>query len=137
MRQFTKLLAALATLFLTVAFISCGDAKSSTNDEPQPVVFAVTLNQGESSATGYFTFKADGTYVNSWDMSDDAADYVESQGTYTGDPSTDGELILTKIKVANFSDFPNLKDFDGGDPTFTITISNGKFTVLGNEYSRQ
>lgn len=136
MRQFTKLLAALAVLFLAVAFISCSGPNSSTNDEPQPVVFALTLTQGQSSATGYFTFKADGTYVNSWDMSD-ATDYVESQGTYTGDPSTDGELILTKIKVVNYSDFPNLKDFDGGDPTFTITISNGKFTVLGNEYSRQ
>lgn len=138
MRQFTKLLAALAVLFLAVAFISCSGPNSSTNDEPQDVVFASESRTygPTSTAISSYNFKTDGTYEARDEVSNGDV-YINSQGTYTGDPSTDGDLILTQKKVVDYNNYPNLKDCEEPYQTYTITISNGKFTLSTTEFTRQ
>lgn len=58
-----------------------------------------------------------------------------SAGTYTGDPSKDGNLSLLETQRATY---PGATLTDRDPPLdSTLTIANGKFTAGVTEYTRQ
>ena len=158
MKHFTKLITSLLLLFLLAALAGCSGTSSSTNDEPAATATDTTTTQStDTNGTGNnerhdvvfagpeedmpwggtmiqkYTFKTDDTWTNNLHYSSGNVTYAGA-GTYTGDPSKDGTLSLIQTKETDNKG--GLKDI-ADPPSFTITISNGKFTFSSTEYTRE
>lgn len=148
MRKVSILSLWFAAFLMAVCFIGCsngsssGDGNSDGNSDENSdenssgssgasknVVYKAT----EESFIYTAVFQADGTFyinvaMNAYDMGN------EWEGTYTGDASKDGTIIVTILKHLEGRE---LKDYEGADKTQDIEITDGKFTFEYNEYTRQ
>lgn len=166
MKKFLKALAALAALALvSTSFIACSD---DDDEKDSAVVFEGTGT--DEAGTRTVTFK-DGNFVVHVNSSvNDSSitmtlDFDERKGTYTGDPSKDGDVKMkithmadteseeasqkveqkcsaaaeagsTSVKITN-EDFP-LTDLPSSKQTeFTISIIDGKITYDEIVYTRK
>ncbi len=132
MRKVSILSLFLAAFLMALCFTACsnGNNPSDNNNTNNTIVF---VSQQSMGVVYKAFFYADKKYkmtsaVNSY------AEEIESQGTYTGDPSKDGKVIITQLKaVVNH----NLVD-DTNHTQTELNISNGQFTVpRGEVYTRQ
>lgn len=91
------------------------------------------------NATEYVIFEVDGTFT---DIEGSKNSEMEvSRGTYVGDASKDGEILITILK--KYKD-GNYIDYTGDDATQTVKISEGKlpaifvpWRIMNNTYTRQ
>lgn len=84
------------------------------------------------------TFKNDGTFSVSqkMKMGEQESDFgVVMKGTYTGNAAVDGTVTITITHMMN--DDGELAAYTDSDATQTVTISNGKCTFDGMEFTRQ
>ena len=162
MKQFTKLITSLLLLFLLAALVGCSGTSSSNNDEPAAAATETTTTQSNDNTDtngtennerhdvvfaalevdmggGYllvekFIFKTDGTWIIHYYLPEDDG-YDVGEGTYTGDPSKDDtiSLIQTKQFVNPGSPLQEMSE----PYTFSVTITNGKFTKDDTEYTRE
>ena len=146
MRKVSILSLWLAALLMAVCFIGCssgnstedspatetssGDNTSDNNNTNNAVVFVSEQALGVIYKAYFY---ADGKYKMTSAVNSYAVE-TESEGTYTGDASIDGTVMLTQLKY-----LLNHTLVDDPDHTqIELTISGGKFTVpRGDEYTRQ
>ncbi|MBP3709595.1 MAG: hypothetical protein J6I73_04240 [Treponema sp.] len=116
MNNNSKIFLVLAACAAVVVFAAC-----KQNAPEWPVEYTDAATVGIASVTNYFRFEEDGTFLTGTRTSA-AGQTIEVKGfsgTYTGNPKADGEVKIT---------------YSSG--TSTLTISGGKFTFAGKEYSR-
>lgn len=129
-------------------FVACSD----DDDEPSTVAvyeceYKWTAEDGTTECynTHTVTFYDDGTFTNTLVGKNDEEswNYTYQKGTYTGDPAKDGKITITATKIADWDDDDNIKLIDvpeEGKEYYTnieITISGGKFTYEGDEYTKK
>jgi len=155
-----------AALIFTAA--SCKNDNDDDDDTDKNIVFKATQDEAEV----VFSFNSDKTFVTHAKGTIDAVvndnsdncikldmDMDLAAGTYTGDPSKDGTVVMTTTKEALFAD-NDLSTFfsavilkstitnkeaplkDITPKSETITISGGTFTVVNDDgesvtYTRQ
>ena len=135
MRKVSILSLLLAAFLMALCFTACSNGNNpsdnnNTNNTSNTIVFVSQQSMGVVYKTFFY---ADKKYkmtsaVNSY------AEEIESQGTYTGDPSKDGKVIITQLKA---SVNHNLVD-DINHTQTELNIINGQFTVpRGEVYTRQ
>ena len=157
---FLVMLASLAVSFVSTSFVACSD----DDDDDGPSTVATFKNES-ATADEYdtVTFYSDKTWkLHAYSKETEGGftfitDLDGAIGTYTGDPSKDGDVVLKETKEADIdktallkkiteaassgktsitftnSDFP-LKDHA---EEMTITISNGKTTVDKETFVKQ
>ncbi len=123
MKSIKKILFIMAALAATLAFVSC----SSGDDDDDDGVVAV-YKYSEHGLSLKITCWDDGT----WEFIEDASGATpEMSGTYSGDPSKDGDVKIT-VK----------KEYKGGEMVdvnedYTLIIKNGSFEFDGATFTRQ
>ena len=157
MKKIFNLFAILLAISLaTVSFVSCSSDSDDDDDDSSSAVAVFKATDDEGTQT--YSFYADNTYVyhskcsyteNGTTINEDLD--IEA-GTYTGDPTKDGSVVVTITKYADWdapavaaaiasgktvtnSEAPLVAASDS-EPE-TITISGGKFTYDHDEYTRQ
>ena len=118
MKSIKKLIFVLAALTAVFGFVACSD--DDDDGGSSAVVFVATVDG--ASATVTFDggdFKAV--------LNVPGNSYELASGTYTGDPSKDGDITLKYAKMSGMTI----------TRTETVTIKNGKVTVNGTEYTRK
>lgn len=164
MKHFTKLIPSLLVLFLLAALTGCSGTSSSTSDEPAAATTDTTATDTTTTQStdtngtennerhdvvfaapevdmggGYYLvekyiFKTDGTWIIHYYLPEDDG-YDVGEGTYTGDPSKDDTLSL--IQTKQFVN-PGSPLEEMSEPyTFSVTITNGKFTKDDTVYTRE
>ncbi len=134
MRKVSILSLWLAAFLMTVCFIGCSSGNPSNDNPAKNTSSSVITYKGSYSSLNYtFAFTADNKFTltsayNSY------AEEIEYKGTYTGDASKDGTVVLTILKHRVGR---NLEDYTGSEATRELAIANGKFTFEGTEYTRQ
>ena len=162
------IIAAFMSAALIFSAASCKNDTDDDDDTDKTVVFKATQDEAEVVCS----FNSDKTFVTHAKGTIDAVDNDDSvnsikldmdmdltAGTYTGDPSKDGIVVMTTTKEASFAD-NDLSTFfsavilkstitnkeaplkDVTPETKTITISGGTFTVVNDDgesvtYTRQ
>ena len=132
----------LICLMVLVAsvFVSCGGNKDATGggDSDVKAVFVHTETDSESGVTVTITttsvFKKDGTFTVK--MNDGSQEFVVMTGTYTGDPSVDGDIEITILEEMD-EESEEMKPVPEAYSKMTITITDGKCTFGSDEYTRQ
>ena len=145
MRKVSILSLWLAAFLMAVCFIGCSNGNTSddsgeesatenstSSDNTTSSTSAITFKGTLSSINYTFVFSADGKFkvtsaVNAYAVEDDYT------GTYTGDASQDGTVVITILKHRVYRD---LVDYTGSDATQELTIANSKFTFDGTEFTR-
>ena len=117
MKSIKKLIFVLAALTAVFGFVACSD--DDDDGGSSAVVFVVTTN-GVTVATATF----DG---GNFEVVNNAASVEMASGTYTGDPSKDGDITLKYAKMSGVT----------ATKTETVTITNGKVNILGTVYTRK
>ena len=126
---------------LTKKSVSSGSTSSSGSSSN---VVAVYENYGTASTDAMWSMTA--TFYG--DFTFEAIIYVpsfayigkEAYGTYTGDPSKDGEITMTYEFIDGYEDNKELWYDDAGielNKPVTVTIKDGKCEILGDVYTRQ
>ena len=134
MRKVSILSLWLAAFLIAVCFIGCSNGNSSDDGNSSGTTpSAITFKGSESMVDYTFVFKSDKSFTNSSAINS-YAEETDYSGTYTGDPSKDGtvEITILKERVGR-----ELQDYAGSDATQELTITNGKFTFDGTEFTRQ
>ena len=145
MKSIRKILFVMATLAAVFGFVAC----SNDDDEPSTVAvyeyketWPAEDGTTECSDTYTVTFYDDNTYtVTSVGKDDeDSWNHTMQKGVYTGDPSKDGTIKMTAKKV-DWGDNGELIDVPEEDKEnytdIEITISGGKATIDGDEYTKK
>lgn len=157
MKKFFGLVAAL----LAVSLVSFGFVACSDDDDDDPVVINYIVNDVSNAAVkatyagvesgtdddgiAYtanvtVTFYEDDTWKTDTVASALGVIYMETDGsgTYTGDPSKDGTIVVKKLKtysegevIQDYSSYASLTSVS------TITISDGKFKFESVEFTKQ
>lgn len=116
MKTTQKCFLVLAACVAVAMFASC-----KQNAPEWPVEYTYAVSSAGASVTNYFRFEEDGTFSNGTrtSVAGQAIEVKGLSGTYTGNPKADGEVEITYSSTKK-----------------TLTISGGKFTFGGIEYSR-
>ena len=94
MKKFAKISAVLAAMVLALAFVGCKD----DDDDPSVVTtWAYTMEDEDGSATSTLYFYDDNTFKIIF--SEGAITVTGATGTYTGDTTKDGNVVITIKKV--------------------------------------
>jgi hypothetical protein len=134
MRKVSILSLWLAAFLMAVCFIGCSNGNSSDDgNSSETTSSAITFKGSESMVDYTFVFKSDKSFTNSSAINS-YAEETDYSGTYTGDPSKDGSVEITILKERVGRE---LQDYAGSDATQELTITNGKFTFDGTEFTRQ
>lgn len=146
MRKVSILLLWFAAFLMAVCFIGCSNGNNSddsaeesatenstSSDNTTSSTSAITFKGTDSSLNYTFVFSADGKFSVTSAINSYAVEY-DYTGTYTGDASKDGTVVLTILKHRVGR---NLEDYIGSEATRELAIANGKFTFEGTEYTRQ
>ena len=136
----------LTIICLCLMTVSCKSQSAKSNDKADdPNTAAVYVSAGsfkeqttEVSYTNTLTFSKDGSWLlhSTVKMQKNIQDADCAAGTWTGDVTADGEVTLTKTKVID-NDTGKLADWTRENAAVTVTISDGKLTYEGAEYSRK
>ena len=118
MKSIKKLIFVLAALAAVFGFVACSD--DDDDGGSSAVVFVATVNGASATAT----FDGGNFEVV---LNVPGNPYELASGTYTGDPSKDGDITLEYAKMSGMTI----------TRTETVTIKNGKVTVNGTEYTRK
>lgn len=125
MKSIKKYLFIMAALAAVFGFVACGDDDPSTVAEYKADYYGVTY---------MVTFLDDDTWSQTVEYRGEKVTMAE--GTYQGDPSTDGKIYITATKSLNtdekLTEVP--KDYRR---EVTITIASKKFTYDFITYTRQ
>ena len=142
MKKESRIKILLVAIFLAMTFAACsndsntsgnhssGGSSSGSNSTTNPIVF---VSEQALGVVYKAFFYSDSTHkmtsaVNNY------AEEIESEGTYTGDPSKEGKIVITQLKHIE-----NHQLVDDETPyQLELTISDGKFTApRGEVYTRQ
>ena len=133
-RKVVSMIGALVLIISAVVLITgCQQANNNKDKAVNKAIYVGKIEQNGTTITNTLTFKADGTWINCAVIEN--VSVVTMEGTYTGDPSKDGTITVTIKKSLN--EEGSLVDYTDEDATSSITISGGKFSVEGMEYTRQ
>ena len=133
-RKVVSMIGALVLILSAVVLITgCQQANNNKDKAVNKAIYVGKIEQNGTTITNTLTFKADGTCINCAVIEN--VSVVTMEGTYTGDPSKDGTITVTIKKSLN--EEGSLVDYTDEDATSSITISGGKFSVEGMEYTRQ
>ena len=99
MRKFAKISAVLAAMVLALAFVGCKDDDDDDDDDPSVVTtwYCTETDEDGSSATMTLYFYDDSTFkvVDS----SEGVNINFATGTYTGDTTKDGNIVITIKKI--------------------------------------
>lgn len=123
----------LLTTALFFGFAGCSsdsddddDSTTTNNTTTTVAVYKGTATNSARDVTGTVTFLSDGTF--SWEVNS----ITVLTGTYSGNPAADGTLSMT-IKKAYDDESEQLVDYTGNDGTFSLEITDGKFSFNFDE----
>ena len=135
MRKVSILSLWLAAFLIAVCFIGCSNGNSSDDpaDGNTTSSSEITYTGSYSSINYSFVFTNEGNFTVSSAYNAYALE-TDYTGTYTGDASKDGSVEITILKERVGRE---LQDYAGSDATQELTITNGKFTFDGTEFTRQ
>lgn len=125
MKGIKKYFLIFAALAAALAFVSCTDEDDST----------VAVYKGsEDGVSIEITFSDD----NTWEAvgSTPVASVTAMKGTYTGDPSKDGTIIITTTHILN-DEGTALESLGTSLLSEKITISHGRFYFFDGIFIRQ
>ena len=135
MKSIKKYLFMLMALAAVFGFVACSN--DDDDDGPSTVaVYKATTTGVDWSVTYTAKFFEGGTFAV--DSSSQGNSITAMTGTYTGDPSKDGEITMTVKKIAG--EDGKLADPDDDDfaSPITVTITGGKANFLDmGEFTRQ
>ena len=136
MKSIKKYLFMLMALAAVFGFVACSN--DDDDDGPSTVaVYKATTTGVDWSVTYTAKFFEGGTFAV--DSSSQGHSITAMTGTYTGDPSKDGEITMTYEFIGNYEynkDFYDLEGIELNKPV-TVTIKDGKCEILGYVYTRQ
>ena len=125
--------ALLLAATLVFGFSSCSSDSDDDDDSTTTnnTTTTVAVYKGTwTSGTATVTFLSDGTF--SWEVNS----ITVLTGTYSGNPAADGILSMT-IKKAYDDDSEQLVDYTKDDGTFSLPITDGKFSFNFDEYEQE
>ena len=137
MRKTHWFVALILAATLVFGFAGCSsdsddDDDSTTTNNTTTTVAVYKGTAGDVTAT--VTFLSDGTF--SWGLTTGDKSITALTGTYSGNPAADGILSMT-IKKAYDDDSEQLVDYTGNDGTFSLPITDGKFSFNFDEYEQE
>ena len=99
MRKFAKISAVLAAMVLALAFVGCKD-DDDDDDDPSVVTtwYCTETDEDDGSVfTETLYFYDDSTFKMV--MSSEGVNITDATGTYTGDTTKDGNIVITLKKI--------------------------------------
>lgn len=137
MRGIRKVLFVMAALAAGFGFVACsnGDDDSSSGGGSSSSVVAVYKDENATTARFY----GNGTFEAVMEIPDISYTEKEASGTYTGDPSQDGDITMTYEFIDGYESNKSWYDAAGIElnKAVSVKIENGKCEILGNVYTRQ
>ena len=146
---FTILAALLAMALLGIGFVSCSDDdKEDSSGSSSLATFKTEKDKSGMYST--FKFFSDNTWAET--SSDSSATYTMFEGTYSGNPKSDGDISATITKVSTLLVDENATEAklidansdeaatfrrEWGNLTGTISISNEKFTFANQTFYKE
>lgn len=134
-----RLVSMVGALVLTISAVvlitGCPQPNNKKDNSSNTTQMRSIYVAREGSTTFTIMFETDGTFA-SYVAEGSAGAYAQATGIYTGDASKDGTITIILKKEMN-AEGTALVDYTGTDATHSVTISGGKFTIAGRQYSRQ
>ncbi len=137
MRKFAKISAVLAAMVLALAFVGCKDDDDDDDDDPSVVTTWYTQEVDDDDESVVMTetvyFYDDSTFKVV--ESSDGVNINFAAGTYSGDTTKDGNVVITikKVVKAMFDDSESLELVDV--PAEYASYFVWKATINGNTMS--
>ena len=98
MRKFAKISAVLAAMVLALAFVGCKDDDDDDDEDPSVVTTWYCTEEDDGSVvTETLYFYDDNTFKMV--MSSEGVNVTAATGTFTGDTTKDGNVVMTIKKI--------------------------------------